>query len=99
MYGVTLSDGSYLLVGKGGESESETIKMDAFAIRLSATGVVKWAWRSDHPGMDVAIGATQLPNGGSVIVAGFAAEGGVRILDLHEVAKQVRKTPFWSHFY
>jgi hypothetical protein len=31
--------------------------------------------------------------------ARFAAEGGVRILDLHEVAKQVRKTPFWSHFY
>ena len=77
VYGVALSDGGYLVVGKGGECET-CPRTDAFAVKTSSTGAWIWTWTSANANADdAAIGATQLPDGGDVLVVGFRSVGGV----------------------
>jgi len=76
VHGCITSDGGYVMTGKALESDGGTLKK-AFAIKLSATGTVLWAWGSTATGVnDAANAVMQLPSGGDLIVAGYRDVGG-----------------------
>lgn len=75
-YGVATSDGGYVVVGGGLESET-SVNNEAFAMKLSSTGSRLWSWSgSNLNALDTSIGCTQLPNGGDILVVGYRSEGG-----------------------
>ena len=51
VHGCITSDGGYVMTGKALESDGGTLKK-AFAIKLSATGTVLWAWGSTATGVN-----------------------------------------------
>ena len=76
-YGVATSDGGFVACGAGNENEDST-NAESFAVKVSSTGSKLWAWKSGHAGAsDAAIGCTQLPNGGDILVVGRYDIGGV----------------------
>ena len=72
--GVEVSDGGFVLVGKGVESDGSSI-MEAFAVKLSAAGKVEWAWKSGVSGNDAANAVQQVDD--SLLVVGWRTVGGV----------------------
>eukprot|EP00927_Polykrikos_kofoidii_P007962 TRINITY_DN13285_c0_g1_i3.p1 TRINITY_DN13285_c0_g1~~TRINITY_DN13285_c0_g1_i3.p1 ORF type:complete len:517 (+),score=61.30 TRINITY_DN13285_c0_g1_i3:67-1617(+) len=74
VHGIETSDGSFVLVGKGGDQGNT---MEAFAIKLSASGSVQWTWTSGLTGNDVANSVVQIGNNDDLIIVGFATVGGV----------------------
>eukprot|EP01063_Lacrimia_lanifica_P024835 TRINITY_DN3265_c0_g1_i14.p1 TRINITY_DN3265_c0_g1~~TRINITY_DN3265_c0_g1_i14.p1 ORF type:complete len:564 (+),score=190.12 TRINITY_DN3265_c0_g1_i14:51-1742(+) len=62
VHGIETSDGGYVLVGKGIESEetAEAAIHEAFAVRLDSAGQMTWAWRSGVAGGDAANAVAQV---------------------------------------
>jgi hypothetical protein len=76
-YGVATSDGGFVVVGGGYESEA-FLHNSAFAMKLSSTGSKVWSWSSSNiDAPDTSIGCTQLPDGGDILVVGYRSVGDV----------------------
>ena len=76
-YGIATSDGGFVLAGAGYEKEP-FVHNSAFAVKVSSTGSVLWTWVSTNVNAnDAAIGCTQIPGGGDILVVGYRDEGGV----------------------
>ena len=69
VYGAS-AKGGYIVVGKASEKDGSQ-KVDAFAVKLDATGNVLWVYISGYPGDDAFNAVTQLSDGGDFIAVGY----------------------------
>ena len=76
-HGTLTSDGGFVLVGRGTESASSSV-LEAFAVKLDASGQPVWSWRSGAAGDDAVSQVVQIPGAiGDLLLAGFRTVSGV----------------------
>ena len=74
--GAPTSDGGYVVVGKGLESDGSSVS-EAFALKFTSAGSLQWSYKSSHSGDDAFNAVIQLPSGGDLIAIGYRSESGV----------------------
>ena len=67
VYGLEAADTGFFFCGKGLESESITVA-EAFAVKLTSSGLQSWTWRSNNVGKDAANACVQLSNSEYLVV-------------------------------